>query len=149
MEGGWYGNDTIWRTVLDLQRILSCGRLDGTVASTPQRRILHITDAIVAGERDGPLSPWPVPLGVMTMAADPATAEWVHAVLMGLNPHKVPLVRHALRATGLNHSDICISWEGRRFRCGELDIRDWPKFEPPAGWSGHCESSEREAAQRC
>ncbi|MGH7344222.1 MAG: DUF362 domain-containing protein, partial [Candidatus Rokuibacteriota bacterium] len=57
VEGAWSGNDTVWRTCLDLNRILHYGRPDGTVADTPQRRVLHVVDAMIAGQGDGPLAP--------------------------------------------------------------------------------------------
>ena len=93
LEGSWHGNDTVWRTCLDLQRILRYGRLDGSMAATPQRRVVSITDAIVGGEGEGPLAPTPVPSGFLTGAANPAAAEWTHARLMGFDPARIPLVR--------------------------------------------------------
>ena len=63
VEGSWSGNDTIWRTCLDLNRILLYGRSDGSMADEPQRRVLNIVDAIVAGHGDGPLAPQPAPIG--------------------------------------------------------------------------------------
>ena len=66
-DGSWGGNDTVWRMCLDLQRVLHYGRLDGAFSDTVQRKILTITDAIVAGEGNGPLSPNPVDFGMMTL----------------------------------------------------------------------------------
>ena len=63
-EGSWSGNDTIWRTRPDLNRILIYGRADGTMADVPQRRVIHLVDGIVAGHGDGPLAPQALPLGV-------------------------------------------------------------------------------------
>lgn len=144
LEGAWYGNDTVWRMVLDLQRILTFGRPDGTIANSPQRRVIHITDGIIAGQGEGPLYPSPVHLGVMTMAADAAAAEWVHALLMGFDPHKIPLVRNAVHASALrgDASRISICWDGTRLMCDQLSERHWPAFQPPAGWRGHCELQE-------
>ena len=45
-SGNWYGNQTTWRMCLDLNRIALYGRLDGSIADTPQRRLVHIVDAI-------------------------------------------------------------------------------------------------------
>ena len=56
LEGSWYGNDTIWRTCLDLQRIVRYGRLDGSLGATPQRTVISVTDAIIGGEGEGPLA---------------------------------------------------------------------------------------------
>jgi len=95
LEGAWYGNDTVWRTVLDLNRILLYGNLDGSLSPAPVRRILHITDAVLAGQGEGPLKPIPAPMGILTAALDGAAADWVHAQLMGMNPRDIPLIAHA------------------------------------------------------
>src|SRR5690606_12611664 len=95
IEGSWYGNDTVWRMSLDLQTILHYGNGSGELEQAPTRRVLTITDAIVAGEGEGPLSPTPVPLGIVTMGENVAALEWVHALLMGFEPTKIPLIREA------------------------------------------------------
>ena len=86
IDGSWCGNDTVWRTCLDLQRIVHYGTRNGKIASARQREVITVTDAIIAGEGDGPLFPSPVPLGIMTFGDDVAALEWVHARLMGMDP---------------------------------------------------------------
>ena len=54
-----------------------------------------MTDAIIAGEGEGPLAPTPRPLGLLTLGASPAAVEWVHAGLMGFDPRRIPIVAHA------------------------------------------------------
>ncbi len=44
MDGSWSGNDTIWRTCLDLNRILLYGRSDGAMSDDIQRRVIHIAE---------------------------------------------------------------------------------------------------------
>jgi hypothetical protein len=95
VEGSWSGNDTIWRTCLDLNRILLYGRLDGTLADSPQRRVLHVVDAHVAGHGDGPLRAEPLPLGLLLASESAAAADLVGARLMGYNPSLIPIVSHA------------------------------------------------------
>lgn len=55
--GDWYGNDTIWRSILDLYRIITCSSKNGNVEETPSRELFSIIDGIVAGEGNGPLLP--------------------------------------------------------------------------------------------
>jgi uncharacterized protein (DUF362 family) len=138
VEGSWYGNDTVWRMVLDLNRILRYGRPDGTLSAEPARRTLTITDAIVAGDGEGPLFPSPVRLGVLTLAADPAAADWVHALIMGFDPEKIPLVRNAMD----DARRIGVVLNGSAASCAELPAPDWPRFRPPSGWRSHCELEE-------
>lgn len=144
LEGSWYGNDTIWRTCLDLHRILRYGAPDGTLRDTPQRRVITITDAIIAGEGEGPLAPTPVGSGFVTGAANAAAAEWVHARLMGFDPERIPLVRHSFAKFPHALAPFQPADVEARFSDGERTIADiYPTdgraFLPPKGWRGHCE----------
>jgi uncharacterized protein (DUF362 family) len=95
VAGSWSGNDTIWRTCLDLNRILLYGGLDGSMADKRQRRVFHVVDAVVAGQGDGPLAPDPLPLGFV-LAGDSAVAvDWVAAHCLAYDPFKIPLLRQA------------------------------------------------------
>jgi uncharacterized protein (DUF362 family) len=96
VEGSWSGNDTIWRTCLDLNRILLYGRCDGTLADAPQRAVLNVVDAIVAGQGDGPLSPQPLELSLLLAGSSSAAVDWVAAQLLGYDPHRIPIAREAL-----------------------------------------------------
>ncbi|HEX4933098.1 MAG TPA: DUF362 domain-containing protein, partial [Gemmatimonadaceae bacterium] len=95
VEGAWSGNDTIWRTCLDLNRILLYGRPDGTLGDAPQRRVIHVVDAIVAGHGDGPLRAEPLPLGLVLAGENPAAVDLVGARLLGYDPGRIPIVAHA------------------------------------------------------
>jgi uncharacterized protein (DUF362 family) len=152
VEGSWHGNDTVWRMCLDLQRILHYGRADGTLAGTVQRRVLSLTDAIVAGEGEGPLAPTPVPLGLLTLAANPVAAEWVHAQLMGFDPDRIPLVReawapHRLPLAEFGPDDVRVVADGREMDADALRAEYGRAFRAPAGWAGHCELPAPELAE--
>lgn len=56
-EGAWYGNDTLWRTVLDLNYCLMYTDHKGQLHSGKQRTIIHLGDMIVSGQGEGPLAP--------------------------------------------------------------------------------------------
>ncbi|MCL4524471.1 MAG: DUF362 domain-containing protein [Acidobacteria bacterium] len=144
LEGSWFGNDTVWRTSLDLQRIALYGRADGTIAERPARHLISITDAIIGGEGDGPMSPTPVPSRFLTGAVNPAAAEWVHCRLMGLDPQKIPLVREAFGS--FPYPLAVFTPQAIRVRMGneersadEIVPFDGRAFAPPRGWQGHCE----------
>lgn len=96
VEGSWSGNDTIWRTCLDLNRVLLYGRADGTLGEEVERRVLHVTDAVVAGQGDGPLAPRPLPMGLLFGGSNAAAVDWVGALLLGYDPARIPIAREAL-----------------------------------------------------
>ncbi len=95
VEGSWAGNDTIWRTCLDLNRLLHYGRADGSLADQPQREVIHVVDAVIAGHGDGPLAPEPLPLRLLLAGRNAAAIDWVGAMLLGYDPLKIPIVREA------------------------------------------------------
>lgn len=144
IEGGWYGNDTVWRMTLDLNRLLLYGRVDGTLSDTPLRKVYSLTDAIVAGEGEGPLAPSPVPLGVVTFASSSAFAELVHTALMRFDPGEIPLVREAFGAfryplVNLPPSACEVAYNDRSITIDEVKSLFGRGFEPPSGWRGHIE----------
>jgi uncharacterized protein (DUF362 family) len=144
LEGAWYGNDTVWRTCLDLQRILLYGRPDGSLDPARQRLVLTITDAIIAGEGEGPLANTPVPAGFLTGSANPAAAEWVHARLMGFDPQLIPLVREAFGVfsfplASFSPTDIRVRTASGDMPAAEVEPVGGRRFVPPEGWVGHCE----------
>jgi uncharacterized protein (DUF362 family) len=95
VEGSWSGNDTIWRTCLDLNRILLYGRPDATLADNVERQVIHIVDAVVAGQGDGPLAPDPLALGLIFAGENGAAVDWVAAYLLGYEPELIPLAKHS------------------------------------------------------
>jgi uncharacterized protein (DUF362 family) len=95
VEGSWSGNDTIWRTCLDLNRVLLYGRTDATMAEEPQRRVINLVDAIVIGHGNGPLSPEPAPFGLLLGSASSAATDHVGALLLGYDPARIPITRQA------------------------------------------------------
>lgn len=96
IEGGWHGNDTVWRMCLDLNKILLYADPQGTLHDAPQRTTLHVTDGIIAGEGEGPLRPDPVPLGAIIASLNPAAHDWVTTKLMGLEPATIPITAHGI-----------------------------------------------------
>ena len=52
-SGNWYGNDTTWRMVIDLNRILMYAQSSGCLQAKPARRMFCIVDGIVGGDGNG------------------------------------------------------------------------------------------------
>jgi uncharacterized protein (DUF362 family) len=144
VEGSWHGNDTVWRMSLDLQRLLRYGRTDGTLAASPRRAIVSVTDAVIAGQGEGPLAPTPCPLGLVTLSTSPAAAEWVHAHLMRLDPRRIPIVSHAFDTfrfpvAGCTPDEIEVRCAGETLTPEAAGRILGTDVIPPAGWRGHCE----------
>lgn len=141
VEGSWSGNDTIWRTCLDLNRILLYGRADGTLAGEPQRRVVHIVDAVVAGQGDGPLAPQALPMGLMFAGSNPAAVDWSGAHLLGYDPSKITIAREAFGefrwpVTRFAPRDIRVSGDLGAGRADDVlpSARELGSIIYPAGW---------------
>lgn len=144
-DGGWYGNDTVWRMTLDLVRIAMYGRADGTLADTPQRRILTVIDGIIAGEGEGPLAARPKRAGRIVASPSPVLADVAAAGLMGFDYNRIPLLREALRTGPRPLCDQPVegavtSVDGEQLPVASLGSSSHRlDFEPPEGWKGHIE----------
>lgn len=93
VDGSWSGNDTLWRTILDLNRILTYYNYnDKQMMDVPQRKILTIVDGIIAGEGDGPLAPTPKHIGVLLGGMDRVAIDSAIAGLIGFDEQKIPMV---------------------------------------------------------
>ena len=52
-SGNWYGNNTTWRMVLDLNRCLLYGNKDGTIRKKNKKRYYSVIVVIIGMERIG------------------------------------------------------------------------------------------------
>ncbi len=146
-SGNWWGNDTVWRMCLDLNKIVAYGNLDGSLREPqPQNRKRHyvLVDGIIAGEGRGPLNPDPVDAGVVLFGTHPPSVDATCAYLMGFNPDKIPIVAKAFAARGFslsNHDwrDITVRSNRQEWNSRLLEISETFHFEPHFGWKGKIE----------
>jgi len=129
--GGHPGNETLWRTILDLNVAFLYGKRDGTLADHPQRRVLHVVDGIVGGEGEGPLRATPRRAGVLVAAFDPVAVEAVGAECMGFDSRALPTVTqagrtspHVLGRGDLEHIELL----------GDGLVPSAPPFRPARFW---------------
>lgn len=146
VEGGWHGNDTVWRMCLDLNRVLLYCNRKGRLCEAPQRAVLSIADGIVAGEGEGPLKSDPRTMGVILGAYNPAAADWVSALLMGFPPERIPIVNNAFVVEGYSLAafapdSIRCFLNGAAVNLLELPGRCGGRLVPPRGWKTHLEPS--------
>jgi hypothetical protein len=131
IEAGWYGNDTTWRMVMDLNLITYYGKPDGTLSDKKQRVIFSLCDGIIAGQGDGPLRPEPLPLGVVSFTDNPTVNDIAMATMMGFDYSKFSLLTES---KNLFSADECIIFLNDK----QVKIDDFQelmiKTNPPRGW---------------
>lgn len=143
-DGGWIGNETISKTLLDINKILLYADKNGNMCDKPQRKQLIIADMIVAGQGNGPLAPTPKNAGLIAVAENcPVNFDECIATLMGADIRKIPTLRSARKLTGkYNFFDseckdaLIISnnekWDMKS--CHEIDKTDTLGFVPIESW---------------
>ena len=150
-EGSWYGNDTLWRTVLDLNRVLLYADREGILRPEVQRNCLHLVDAIIAGEGEGPLEPNTKVCGMMLGGFSPVAVDTVVAGMMGFDFRKIPTVFQGYGVREFPLADFAPEDVRVHSNQAEFDGLDAlaPEpsfhFRPTAGWRGHIERDEVEA----
>ncbi|MFX0199557.1 MAG: DUF362 domain-containing protein [Candidatus Hodarchaeota archaeon] len=146
LEGSWFGNDTLWRTVLDLNRILVYADKEGFMRESSQRQCFTVVDAIIAGEGEGPMEPESRSCGILAAGTNPAAMDSILCTMMGFDYRKIPLIASAFSIkdwplVNFEPSEINISSSDDRWK--SLKVGDACTdfgFKPPSGWLGHVES---------
>lgn len=145
-SGNWYGNDTVWRMTLDLNKILFYGSPDGSFREKPSRRYLTIIDGFIGGEGNGPMAPDPKACGILVAGFNPVAVDCVCAHLMGFDMRKIPTLKRAFEIKyfpliGFSPEEIEITSNDPRFNKSLFDIekKNTFNFKPHFGWKGHIE----------
>ncbi len=130
IAAGWYGNDTTWRMVKDLNRIVEFGNQEGEIKEHAQRMIFSLCDGIIGGEGNGPLDPEPLPLGLITLTNHSLFHDRVMADIMSLPVDKLPL----LNQNDNRSNNFTMTIRGKNAMLQDLDeFKVIAKL--PKGWS--------------
>jgi len=146
-SGNWYGNDTTWRMVLDLNKILFHFDGSGKSRSKPLR-YLTIVDGIVAGDGNGPEAPDPLHAGVLIIGTNPVAVDTVCTTIMGFDYQNIPVISNAWEIRSYSLVDFMASnvkivsniveWHGT---FSKLEKAKHLNFKPHFGWKGYIERS--------
>jgi len=148
-SGSWYGNDTLWRTVLDLNKILLYANPDGTLRPPNQnqhKRYISLVDAIISGEGNGPEAPTPKNSALLILGTNPVSVDCVCAKIMGFDYRRIPSIRNAFLVRRypiceFSYDHITVHSSDMRFnkRLTQILQTDCFNFQPHFGWKGHIE----------
>ncbi len=146
-EGSWYGNDTIWRTICDLNSILQYADKKGNMNEVKQRRIFNVGDMIISGEKEGPLEPSPKNCGIIIASQDSAAFDLAVSRIMGFDYEKIPSICGAFNIqhfpiTEINPEEVSVysnksEWNNKKAL--DLKLEDSLHFSPSDGWKNHIE----------
>jgi len=146
-SGNWFGNDTVWRMCLDLNRILMYCNQDGSFRpTTAPKRFFSIVDGIVCMEGDGPVAGKRKEVGILMAGKNAVAVDAVCARLMGFDCAKIPLIHKAMdqhpyplfwgRYEDIATVSNAAQWNKALYK---WKYNDSIPFEPHFGWQNHIE----------
>ena len=133
-EGSWYGNDTLWRCIKDLNKIIFYADKDGMMQIKKQRRYFCIVDGIIAGEKEGPMHHLPKDAGIIIGGFNPVAVDCIAAQIMGFDWKKIPQIREGFK----NNTWDLVSFVPDIVKLNKK-ILPVVKFKPSSGWVNHIE----------
>lgn len=99
-EGSWYGNDTISKTIVDLNKIIFYADKQGVIQKSVQRKYFIIADMVVSGENEGPVMPNAKDVGIIAMGENPVCFDEMIGSIMGAKIGMISTLRHAREPLG-------------------------------------------------
>jgi len=130
--GDWHGNDTLWRTIVDLNKILHYADTDGVMHNDRQRRFLSLVDGIIGQEGEGPMDGDPKVCSIVAAGFDPLTVDAILADRMGFDCLRLRLMsgahgleRHRLGTCDLDEIEVVSN---------VADVDQQLGFEPSHGY---------------
>ncbi|MBR0513658.1 MAG: DUF362 domain-containing protein [Clostridia bacterium] len=155
VEGSWYGNHTISRTISDLNKIVFYADKDGKMRPEKQRQMLIVADMIISGEEEGPVCPTAKPVGIIAAGINPVAFDETITYLMGFDPEKIPTLDSAESV----HEKYRLKSAEEPTVVSNMDYYDGKKPEeiagehllhyiPTDGWKGHIERNTEKAGDR-
>ncbi|WP_270847829.1 DUF362 domain-containing protein [Candidatus Collinsella stercoripullorum] len=135
--GSWYGNDTIWRTVVDLVHIMTYADKEGVVTASPCRRFLTVADMVVVGEGNGPLRPDPKKVGAIVTGESLQEVDAVLCKMMGFPLEAIPLMRNVCSGlTSLAYEEpvVALGSVGESAFLSHIDLPASWKITPHPNW---------------
>ena len=146
-EGSWYGNNTISKTVSDINKIVYYANKEGILQESMQRKVIIVADMIKAGEGEGPVLPTTKECGIIAIGSNPVCFDEVISGIMGFDFEKIPTIVNARsvrgkypiveqQLIGLTRSNV-VELDGKKVE----DIKKGFHFRfcPTSGWKGHIE----------
>jgi len=147
-SGNWYGNDTLWRMVLDLNKVMFYAKPDSSFKEddfVKAKKYIGVVDGIIGGEGNGPLYPDPINAGFLIVGTNPVAIDSACATIIGFDPLKIPSIKNSFniqifKILDFDFEIIKIHFEGKEYLLREYPINKKVKFRPHFGWINHIEN---------
>lgn len=141
-SGSWYGNDSVWRMIYDLNKIILYADHDGKIKNEPQREYFAILDGIVGGEGAGPLRSIPIRTNHIFFSNNPFLLDISMAHMMGFDFKKIPSLNNYKMFDHIWDFDlknVNLKYNHQNINSiNTLPVVHY--FKPAPGWKGYIEN---------
>lgn len=146
-SGSWYGNDTIWRMILDLNKMLMYANPDGQLRENnlnSRKKYIGVVDGILCGEGYGPKTPDLKEMNCIVVGTNPLSIDTVCAAIMGFDPLKIPSVKNGYTVkkypiADFSYQDVQVQINNKNYRINDIPDEFISLFNAPSGWKGFIE----------
>lgn len=130
-QGAWQGNNTIWKMILDLNKIFLYADNNGKMLKHTPRKIFYIVDGIIAGDRNGPMEPDAVNLGIIAGGINAFLLDTAILDFLNINWQNIPLYKNAEQ-----NSSWLVPYKHKGIKVNGNDCytKINTKFNPPDNW---------------
>lgn len=145
--GSWYGNDTLWRTILDINRAFFYYNFkEKKMDNEIQRNYLVIMDGIISGHKESPLTPSPIMTHILLASFNPVALDTIVSALMGFDFKKIPQIYQAYN--NMKYPLVKYTSDEILIRSEKSEIKDINSiymkknhynFQPSLGYKNHIE----------
>ena len=141
--GSWHGNNTICKSIIDINKCVLYADKQGNLQNTKQRKYLIVADMIISGEHNGSLSPEPKHNGMIAIGENPAAFDCVMSKLMGIKPEYFRTLKYAqaryekYNLTPENNLPVRVISNCEKYNnktVHEISDKDLLYFKPHDGW---------------
>ena len=146
VDGDWYGNDTLWRPILDLNFLLYFYDKNGIRLNHKARNYICITDGIISGEGDGPLDADPKKTDIIAISENPVINDLCLTRIMGFDWKKIPQIYNSVSLKEIfrfdgTYDNFRIIQISDYYANSQIKFDELPNlhFLPPPGWVGNIE----------
>lgn len=131
-QGAWPGNETIWRMILDLNKIFVYVDSKGVLQKEKCRNYFYLVDGVIAGGGNGPMAPEPVACGLIAAGYEALPIDGAILKAFSIEPDVIPLYRNAIKQSWLpDIEDHKVIFNGKKdSHIGKID----QKLMPPDNW---------------
>ncbi len=148
-EAMWPGNDTVWRTLLDLNRAALYSDKNGIIRDSQQRNYFCILEGIIGGDGNGPIACDEVKSGVLFAGFNPIAVDCITSTAMGFDVEKLRLIKRGFEDADHKSplffgkkDDIVIIDNGKKKKLKEFSKDRNLHFKPHPSWKGAIERED-------